>query len=66
MLVLFLFDWIEDYINTPQLEITAGQEILYYLALAIIFVIVLSVICLVWTAINWIKERNNEKTHKNK
>ena len=55
---LFLFDWIEDYINTPQIELTAGQEILFYLALSIIFLIVIGVVCLVWAIINWIKARN--------
>ena len=55
MRAFFLFDWIEDYINTPQIDLTAGQEILFYLALAIIFLIVLGVICSVWTVINWIK-----------
>lgn len=57
MKAFFLFDWIEDYINTPKIEVTAGQEILFYLALAIIFLIVIGVICSVWAVINWIRRR---------
>lgn len=55
MKAFFLFDWIEDYINTPQIQVTTGQEILFYLALSIIFLIVIGVICSVWGVINWIK-----------
>ena len=40
MLSIFFIDWIVDYINTPQIEITAGQEALFYAAIAIIFLII--------------------------
>lgn len=41
---LFLLDWIIDYIETPKIQQTPGQEVLFYAALAIIFGIVLGVI----------------------
>ena len=41
---LFLLDWIIDYIETPEIQQTPGQEVLFYAALAIIFGIVLGVI----------------------
>lgn len=44
MFRLFLIDWIETYLNTPQIEMTADIEILYYLALSIIFAIVAGVV----------------------
>lgn len=40
----FIIDWIMDYIETPQIQQTPEQEILFYAALAIIFGIVLGVI----------------------
>lgn len=40
----FIIDWIVDYINTPQYEMTIGCEVLFYAALAIIFGSVLGVI----------------------
>lgn len=45
MFRLFLFDWIETYLNTPQIEMTADIEILFYLALSIIFAVVAGVVC---------------------
>ena len=41
---LFLIDWIMDYIETPQIQQTPGQEVLFYAALAIIFGVVLGII----------------------
>ena len=40
----FIIDWIIDYIETPQIQQTPGQEVLFYAALAIIFGIVLGAI----------------------
>lgn len=57
MRALFLIDWIVDYINTPRMEITAGQEVLFYFALSIIFVGVVALISIIWKVINWINER---------
>lgn len=38
---MFLLDWINDYINTPQIEMTTEIELLFYCALAIISVLVM-------------------------
>ena len=38
---MFLLDWINDYINTPQIEMTTEVELLFYCALAIISVLVM-------------------------
>lgn len=38
---MFLLDWINDYINTPQIEMTIEVELLFYCALAIISVLVM-------------------------
>ena len=38
---MFLLDWINDYINTPQIEMTTKIELLFYCALAIISVLVI-------------------------
>ena len=40
----FVIDWIVDYIETPKIQQTPGQEVLFYAALAIIFGAVLGVI----------------------
>ena len=36
---MFIIDWISQYMNTPQQDMTADIEALYYLALIIIMVI---------------------------
>ena len=36
-----LLDWINDYMNTPQIEMTAEVELLFYCALAIISALVI-------------------------
>ena len=38
---MFILDWINDYINTPQIEMTAEAELLFYCALAIISALVI-------------------------
>lgn len=38
---MFILDWINDYMNTPQIEMTAEVELLFYCALAIISVLVM-------------------------
>lgn len=38
---MFLLDWINDYMNTPQIEMTAEVELLFYCALAIISALVI-------------------------
>lgn len=38
---MFLLDWINDYINTPQIEMTTEVELLFYCALVIISVLVM-------------------------
>lgn len=38
---MFLLDWINDYINTPQIEMTTEIELLFYCALAIISALVM-------------------------
>lgn len=53
----FLIDWIVDYINTPKMEVSAGQEILCYTALSIIFLAIVGIVCVAWGMINWIKNR---------
>lgn len=44
LLRLFLIDWIVDYINTPQYEMTAGCESLFYAALLIICAAIMAII----------------------
>lgn len=36
MLLTFIFDWITDYMNTPEIQLTLSQRILFTLALVII------------------------------
>lgn len=38
---MFILDWINDYINTPQIEMTTEIELLFYCAVAIISVLVM-------------------------
>ena len=57
MKALFIIDWICDYINTPKMEVTAGQEVLFYLALSIIFIAIVALISISWKVIEWIKNR---------
>lgn len=57
MKALFIIDWIVDYISTPKMEVTPGQEFLYYLALSIIFVLSVVVCSVILKVIKWIKNK---------
>lgn len=66
---MFLLDWINDYMNTPQIEMTAEVELLFYCALAIMSVLVMvgmagiyGVYYVVKKMFKTIKRRNNHDT----
>lgn len=60
MLRFFLIDWIMNYLNTPELQRTPADVLLFYAALGII-------LCIIWALwfayleIKEIKERKNKK-----
>ena len=49
----FLIDWITDYINTPNIEQTPQQEILFYTALAIWSAVLLTIYVFIANLISW-------------
>lgn len=57
MLRFFLIDWIMNYLNTPELQRTPADEILFYAALGIIIGVAWSL----WFVYIEIKERNKKK-----
>lgn len=62
MYIFFLWDWINDYINTPKIQQTESQEILFYFALLIICGIAFSIVCLIaWISVKIDEHRNNKR-----
>ena len=66
---MFLLDWINDYISTPQIEMTTEVELLFYCALAIISALVMVGIAGIYgmyyvikKMFKTIKRRNNHDT----
>lgn len=49
----FLIEWITDYINTPKIEQTPQQEILFYAALAIWLTVLLTIYAIIANLISW-------------
>ncbi|MEE3499530.1 MAG: hypothetical protein VZS12_10515 [Ruminococcus bromii] len=52
-LAFFLIEWITDYINTPKIEQTPQQEILYYTAIAIWLAVLLTIYVIIANLISW-------------
>ena len=63
--MMFLIDWIYDYMNTPAYDMTAEIQALYYAALMIIgagAVAIVAAIAFIIKAFEKVKRgRNNEK-----
>lgn len=66
---MFLLDWINDYISTPQIEMTTEVELLFYCALAIISALVMvgmagiyGMYYIIKKMFKTIKRRNNHDT----
>lgn len=57
MLALFLIDWIVDYINTPELQQTPMQGILFVLAIGIFVFSILGLCILIYLVYDYIKGR---------
>lgn len=49
----FLIEWITDYINTPNIEQTPQQGILFYTALAIWLAVLLTIYVIIANLISW-------------
>lgn len=49
----FLIEWITDYINTPEIEQTPIQGILFYTALAIWAAVLLTIYVIIANLIEW-------------
>ena len=62
MLRFFLFDWILTYLETPEIYRTAGDEVLFYTALAIVGFTLIGVYLGIATAVGkYLKHRNNKR-----
>lgn len=45
---MFLLDWINEYMNTPKIEMTTEIEMLALVAIGIIALIIIGIISAVW------------------
>lgn len=61
MYIFFLWDWINDYINTPKMQQTESQEILFYFALLIICSIAFGIVVSIARVSIKIDEHRNNK-----
>lgn len=52
-LAFFLIEWITDYINTPKIEQTPKQGILFYTAIAIWSIVLLTIHVIIANLISW-------------
>lgn len=52
-ITFFLIEWITDYINTPNIQQTPQQEILFYTALAIWAAVLLTIYVIIVNLISW-------------
>ena len=62
--MMFLIDWIYDYMNTPAYDMTAEIQTLYYAALMIIgagAVAIVAVIALIIKAVEKVKRETRRK-----
>lgn len=62
--MMFLIDWIYDYMNTPALDMTAEIQALYYAALMIIgagAVAIVAVIAFIIKIIEKVKDETRRK-----
>lgn len=57
MATFFLIEWVENYINTPRIELTFADEALFYLALLMILTVVIGGIWLVGVIVEKIKSK---------
>lgn len=58
--MMFLIDWIYDYMNTPAYDMTAEIQALYYAAMAIIFVGVVALVAVIALIIKMIIKIKDE------
>ena len=62
MFIFCLWDWISDYINTPKIQQTESQEILFYFALLIICGIDFGIVRMIaWILCKIDDHRNNKR-----
>ena len=61
-MTMIIIEWLEEYLNTPQMEMSIEIEMLGMIAIAIISLAVMSVI----GAICWVSYKIYQVIHKNK
>lgn len=57
MLRFFIVDWILTYLNTPELQRTPADEVLFYTALAIITIVLLGLYAVIALTLDHFKKR---------
>lgn len=57
MLRFFIIDWILTYLNTPELQRTPADEVLFYTALCIITIVLLGLYVAIALTVDHFKKR---------
>lgn len=52
---MIIFEWISNYMNTPKIELSAEDEIMFYIAIAIISLVVIGAMVAVTYAFHMVK-----------